>query len=46
MLNVVDQDKQALEDSLRFCQWEEEEEEEEVEDEGISTSSKGKSDME
>jgi hypothetical protein len=32
MLSVVGQDKQALEDSLRFFQWEEEEEEEVVVD--------------
>jgi hypothetical protein len=54
MLNVASQDKQALEVSLRFFQWEEEEEGEEEEeeeeedmvDESTSTSSKGKYDME
>jgi hypothetical protein len=50
MLGDASQDKQALEDNLRFSQWEEEdegeEEEEEESDEGIGTSSKGKSDME
>jgi hypothetical protein len=44
MLGDVGQDKQALEDNLRFSKWEEEEEEEA--DEGTSTSSKRKSDME
>jgi hypothetical protein len=44
MLSDAGQNKQTLEDNLRFSQWEEEEEEEA--NEGTSTSNRGKFDME